>query len=503
VPRLRLLAITALVLTFTGCDGGDGKGGPDTTAVALSFVPANAPLVVVASTDFEHGQGAVARDLSGRLPGSVALLESLATRLGLDQTRDVRPLLGHDIVLSIPDRAAAAGHHLLGDTVAGDPAGVRAAVAAHVGSGSWIAQGRYRGAALYRIVVKNVPKKSATVAVRGSVILISDNAPVVRRALDLGAQGGGLQPAALRERLGDLPVDALVRVVGDARPLLSAHAARGHMAAVRALPWITALRRFAGTVRLDSQGIHARFRLDTAGRKLADADVPLATGPASPAPAGSAPLVAGLRNAAHTLAFAEQVGRALKPDAFQGLDAAKPLLRLLTGVDLDDDVIGQFTGTTTLLSDLRHFSLRADARDAGKLASALHDLESLVPRLLSAVGLPDASVDGQGKDVWVVRRAGKALARYGVVRGAFVVTTDPAANLATIAAARPAPGGSRRAQGALTARLTGPALQGALIRLLGLPPIARLALTRLGDGTASVRAERDHVEAAADLRISG
>jgi hypothetical protein len=497
VPRRRPLIVALLVLVLTGCGGAGKPSGPSPDAEALAYVPTSAPLAVVVSTDTSKGQGAALRSLAERVPGADIGLSELAGRLGLDFDRDVRPALGHDVVLSFTDRAAAQRHQLLLSAVAGSRSLLEHAVAAHVADRSWRAAGSYRGARLYRSL-QAVANHRAVAAVRGSVLLLSDNGAVLRRALDLRAQRAGLTPATLRERIGNLPPDALVRVVGDARTLLSGRRAER----ARQIPWVRALRQFAATVQVTGGGLRARFRLSTDPTGLTAADVPLATGLQSPNPAGEAPLVAGIRDASHLLAFAERAGPVLAPDKLGGLGAGKVFLRLL-GVDLDQDVVGQFPATTTVLSDLRHFTVRADVRDPAGLQHALDRVKPLTARLLAGAGLSGVDIDEQAGGVYRVRRAGRTIARYAVVGRVFLVTTDPAANLARIAAARPAGATTTERRGALTIRLQGSALQDLVVRLLRLPPIAKLALAQLGGATAAVRAELDRVEGAIDVLISG
>jgi hypothetical protein len=227
----------------------------------------------------------------------------------------------------------------------------------------------------------------------------------------------------------------------------------------------------------------------------------LATGLASPAPSGDAPLVVGIRDASHILAFAQGVGAILAPDKLSALDAGKTLLRLIGGVDLDEDLFRQFPGTTTVLSDLRTFSVRADARDPGALSKALDRIKPLTGRLLDGIGLSGAGVD-EHNGIYSVRRGGRTIARYAAVGKALVVTTDPRVKLAAIAAARPSNTTPER-RGALTLRLKGQAIQDVLVRLLKLPPIAKLALAPLQGATGAVRAERNRIEGTIDVTISG
>ena len=113
------------------------------------------------------------------------------------------------------------------------------------------------------------------------------------------------------------------------------------------------------------------------------------------------------------------------------------------------------------------------------MARALNGLKPLMGRLLAAAGLGGA--------------------RYGVTGNTFVVTTTPGPSLAQLAAGRPQRIGSLT--GALTGVIRASVLRQTLIERLGLPPIASIALSALGDATFSVRTATTGVEATADVSI--
>ena len=212
------------------------------------------------------------------------------------------------------------------------------------------------------------------------------------------------------------------------------------------------------------------FRVTAEPGGLTPADLPIATGAQPPSARGSAPLVVGLRDPAHTLAFARS-GRAARRSSACSTScpaSCKP--------DLSD--LGPNGTITSPSLDLAHLTARSEPPDPGDWATKLGRIDTLA-------GLAGEAVLGDLRD----RRAatartrstqgGKLVARAGVYGRALVLSNDPAANLraAAVAPAAPLPPG---AAGALTARLRSSLLA---------TQIPELVRARVGDLTAWARAE--------------
>src|SRR4051812_39012354 len=107
---LTLIAL-AVALLAAGC--GSNKTSGNATDDALSFVPKQAPIVVSINTDPNGGQWKNVDKLLSKFPGSGAikaqLKQSISSSSGgkLDYDRDVKPILGNDLVVSAPSTAAA------------------------------------------------------------------------------------------------------------------------------------------------------------------------------------------------------------------------------------------------------------------------------------------------------------------------------------------------------------------------------------------------------------
>jgi hypothetical protein len=276
------------------------------------------------------------------------------------------------------------------------------------------------------------------VAVKGPLIVVGEPAALTA-ALQTEQRHAGMSRSLFDERLRGLPADSLLRFEANAALIPPVHGS--------SIAWLKALGRVAITVRADDSGFHARLR--AASAPVDPADVPIAPGATPPAPLGRTNgLTVGIRDLGHIV-------RALR------LNVPKP-------------VIDQLGGTATVWSpDLKTFTVTIPVADP-----------QLVVRALRGVNLARAHLPG---------------ARIGAAGRTVVVTTDPAAPLARLAAGSPQRIGNL--SGALTGVIRGQSLGQALIDRFGLPPIAAIALGALGDTTFAVRTTTTGVEASADLSI--
>jgi Protein of unknown function (DUF3352) len=500
VPRRLLIALTllcaALVVALTGCGGG-GKGAGAARAELLSYFPPQPGVLALVATDPEHGQLARARRLAERFPGSdivLARLRDQLERMGADYERDVRPLLRHDVALGLARPGPVDGDGLLVAVVAPSAGRAEDFIDRQVEARRLRAAGSHRDARLY------AADGDTAVAHRDATLLIAASPATLRAALDRHDGDAHLTPERVDAALSGLPRDALLRVIGDARPLLAGR----RSAAARRVPWLAALGRFAATVRATSDGVHVEFRADTSAGELADADVPLAGGPRPPRLRGNGPLLVGIRDLAHLVLFLQRAARAADPAGFARFQASKDVIRRRIGVDVDRDVIGQLTGSASLLSDLQGAVMVADLRDPPAMADALRRLQPLIPGFLADAGLRGTSVEALGDTSWALRRGGRTILTYGLAAGRLVartgaVQTDDAGPLQALARA-PAtsiPG----THGAVVGRITGRALQRLLGDRLGLGSAAGFVLGGLGDATGWVQATRAGMRGRLDLAV--
>jgi hypothetical protein len=318
---------------------------------------------------------------------------------------------------------------------------------------AWVAKDEQQ---LHRVAAHITRYRAVT---RGSLLLAGTPA-AVQQAL---TQRGGMTRQLFNSRLRGLPSDALLRAEGSG--------------SVPRLP--LPITSFALTVRADDNGLHARLR-GAVTATSAD-DLPLAPGATPPAPLGRTNgATVGIRDLRHAIRYALRRLQTTDRSAFRRYELARRGLKLIRRGDIDHDVIDQLSGDATIWSpDLKTFTITAPVADPGRMARALSGLGPLIRQILGQAGLPGA--------------------RYGVTGNTFIATTDPTTAFARLAAGRPQR--IDKLTGALTGIVRGQALGQALIDRLGLPAIASLSLSTLGDTTFAVRTATTGVEASADLTI--
>ena len=148
------------------------------------------------------------------------------------------------------------------------------------------------------------PTNGAAAAAHDGVVLVAPS-PADLTAAEAAARAPSAKyaRATFDKRFAGLPAAAGARVAFDPKALL---AQRSPQAANTA--WGRSLRDGAAVLTVTGPEVRVPFRITADPVGLSAADLPLATGPQPPQARGSAPLVAGLRDPAQTLAFARQAG---------------------------------------------------------------------------------------------------------------------------------------------------------------------------------------------------
>jgi hypothetical protein len=407
-----LAAAVALVFLLRG--GDDDEGGRTTRSEPLAYLPA--------------GSADVVFDLDTRQPLVGLAVEQLAPRV-------THGALSADQV-----------HALVGG---------RAAVAMD-GAKAWLAFATDAPAPR--------PGKGAAAAARDGVVVVASSPADLKQALD-GARASAARyaRATFDKRFAGLPADAGARVAFDPRVVLGQRSPQ--LAATR---WGRSLRDGAAVLTVRGSDLRVPFRIAGDPVGLKPADLPIATGAQPPRARGRAPLVVGLRDPAHTLAFARAAGLFSELALFDQLPG---FLR----PDLGD--LGPNGTVTSMRLDLAHLTARTEPPDPGDWGSKLARIDTLAGLAGKAV-LGDLSIDHRD-GAYALTQGGELIARAGVYGRALVLSNDPAANLRAAAAAptTPLPPG---AAGALTARLRSSVLA---------TQIPELIRARVGDLTAWARAE--------------
>ena len=308
------------------------------------------------------------------------------------------------------------------------------------------------------------PTQGAAAAARDGVVVVAPS-PADLKAAEASASAPSAKyaRATFDRRFAGLPAAAGARVAFDPKVLL---AQRSPEAADTA--WGRSLRDGAAVLTVAGAQLRVPFRITADPVGLNVTDLPLATGPQPPQARGSAPVVAGLRDPAQTLAFARQAG------LLQQLDLLDELPGFLKPDLTNLGPNGTVTSTTL---DLQHLTARFEPPDPGDWATKLGRIDTLAG-LAGSLVPGDLKIDHRD-GVYTLTSNGELVARAGVYGRALVLSNDPTADLRAAAAApaAPTPPG---AAGALTARLRSSVLA---------TQIPELIRTRIGDLTAWARAE--------------
>jgi hypothetical protein len=261
--------------------------------------------------------------------------------------------------------------------------------------------------------------------------------------------------------------DALVRFGVNIQALVNASP---NAANARKAKWVAALRNYGETISAQQDGLSSDFKLTTDG-SLSPTDLPLATGPQSPAVVRRAGEVGfGIRNIAQTWHFGESVARFTDPAGYARYLKQKTRASKVLGVDLDRDVISQFTGDATLSVSLDgKVAFRSAVRDAQALQATL---AKAAPRLAKLNPKQTLGISAQknGKGFFAIAQPNGKKVVFGVIGGNFVAASD-AARAAQIAGESPS---------------QIPGAKGAGVAVFDARAVANQALQRRGQGAAAL-----------------
>src|SRR3954451_17423190 len=263
-------ALAAIALTTAGCGSKSSGSSLDS---ALSYVPKNAAVVIAIDTNPDGGQWQQVDHLIGKFPfgGQVKqqFKSAFNSRANVDYDKDIKPLLGNDMVLAItgPSAANAQTPYVFAWKLKDESAARRLIQATTEKSGT-----------IDGLDVYGRPPTNFAV-IKDGTLLLADTMPALQAAIKRAGGGDHMTESDFNSALGDLHSDSLVRATGDFQALLSASP---KAAAARKIKWLSALRTFAVTLRADSDGIEYAFKFDTESGGLTSNDLPLASGSESP-----------------------------------------------------------------------------------------------------------------------------------------------------------------------------------------------------------------------------
>ena len=409
-----LLALAAVAAIVAGCGKSTAaKGGLDD---ALGYLPKDSLVVVAIKTNLDDAQYKHLNAMLDRFPFSGQIKDKFKQGISrgsggrFDFNKDVKPALGNDVVLGIPNGAAAQSEGrnfvIAWRTSSGDAKKLLSAGERKVGSA--------KGATVYQDATHGTFD-----AVKGSLVVSAPTKAALDGALAQRSAGNRLTKADFERNLAGLDKNALVRVEGDLQRIL---ASSPKSAQARKVPWVGALRTFAATGAAVSDGIQFDFKATTQGA-LTAAKLPLAAGPASP-PVVKRPGEIGtaLRNPAQIAKFFEQAG--LISDAKSA--GKKARLQKQLGVNIDRDLIAQLGGDSASSFGLDGgFAVRSDLRDPRAFSKTLATVVKNLPKVKRPSGHPAPKIALSTGGLYVMTKPDGRKQYAGVVGDKFVLASDP------------------------------------------------------------------------------
>jgi hypothetical protein len=484
--RLTALLLVALAVLIAGCGGGgdDGGGSKGSLDDSLGYLPKTAPLVVTFDTDIDGRQYRNLDKLVGRFPfgGQVKnQIKQAINSQGTDFDKDVKPLLGGDLVIG-----ASEARTLTDDSAPDQFVFVYTAPGGDledaIGKDSGFKEsGDLEGGTLYQ----NANDRSVVV-VKGDTMVGAQDRAALQAAFDRHDGDDKLTESDFNGVFQDLPSDPILRVYGDAGALL---ASDPQTATARKVPWVGGLRKFGVTVNVEGDGLALDARVATEG--VSPRDLPISGGNQSPALARFGDYSVGQRDLSQSVRFIESVAGATDPKGFGDYTARKKKAAKDLGIDIDSDLIDQFTGDTTVAGGLDgSWSLRSAVSDPAAMKKTIARMEksggTAKLKLRPAGDL--VAADNEGTRFF-----------FGMVDDTFVAgkTPDAAKQIASVQA-KPVSG----AQGSMVVVADGEAIAKAILQRSGQGGgAAGLFTGPIGDITGYVTAGPEGMRARAKLKV--
>lgn len=365
VRRLRVGVIIGVlgIVLLSGCGSRTPAAPSKPLASALAYFPAQSPVIATVQTAPHSATGRSMQALQRRFPfltlARVAAMAQLR-KLGLDYTRDLKPLFGNPIVIG---SSAGGVSHLRASLLAAWVTRSAAAVthllhlipALH-------RDGARDGATLYSL-------PSLEVAVRGPVVVLGLSRDTVLQALDRHARGAGMTPQQATAALPHTAAPPALEVFGDLQTILTSPGA----AKAKTIPWVAAARTYGVSFGATANALDFDFRIATDPSALSPAQLPIAAGTRSPGVVGGLPVQAALRDPAQVANFVLAAIRAAAPGQYARTLRELAATRRRTGVDVLS-LAGQLTGDLVVDSDSRTTLIRAGLGDPPVVSAALAKL---------------------------------------------------------------------------------------------------------------------------------
>lgn len=421
-----------LACVLAACGSSTGSSTPsDPLATELSYIPAGSPVVATVVTDPNSAPVKNVTALLTKFQVTSLITTALKQQLqkqGLTYDADIKPLLGNPVVLGTIETAGA-GSKLkgVGVWVTKDAGKLNALVTRASNGNKKI--GSHDGATLYR------SKDGQTVyAVDGPTLIAADTQALVTAALDRHANSKGMTLSQYKQEASGLPSHPLVQVFGNVAPLL----AMPQAATARRIPWVAAIKGYAVSFSPTANGISLDWKVDTSGRQLTAAQLPLAAGSAAPALVSGEPGGFGIRDPAQIATFAISALQAADPNAAAQFQAALGAVRNGFGIDVTG-ALSQLTGDLITAGEGQVSLIRAGVGDPAVISQTLANLSKHIGSLAAGTTMRPL-----GGGFYLVSRPSLTFA-IGLVGNQLVAGNSPVAKLRAFAAKPTTPSGGHGA----------------------------------------------------------
>ena len=478
-----VLALLAVVLV-AACGSSRTTGAPSPTLQTLSYFPATAPFVVTFQTDPKSLGIKNTRALEHQFPQAALLETALFARLGqlgIDYNKQIRPLFGNPIAFGVLSaRSVGSGTPFLGAWVTKSPSAL-AALVTKLGP-ALKSSGSHDGAKLYAA-------GGGTLAIDGPAVLIARSATDIDAALDRHAHGQGISSSQYAGFTAGLTGGSVIQMFGDLTQALSTPQA----AQARRIPWVAAIKGYGAAINLARGAMTIQFHLDTTGRSLSSAQLPIATGASPPGVAANAPVQMGLRDLTQSIEFAESAAQAADPAQYATFAKRVSSLKSRAGFDLNT-FVAMLSGTLEVSSDTKTTIARVGVSDPSAV-------DAMIQKLIRTPSLAFAKatqIRPLGGGLYDIHKSSGSDLTMGVVADQLLLGKATPAQIRAFARAPSSsvPG----AVGAVAFRI-------GLLDLLHLTlkrapsPLAQQLLQRLGDLTGSVSATSSGLDGTAKLAL--
>jgi hypothetical protein len=484
-----IVAALTAALIAAGC-GSTSSGGA--TGDALSFMPKDAPVVATVDTDPNGDQWKQVNKLLAKFPfaGQVKAQakQGFNQSSKLDFDKDVKPLLGNDLVFIVPTVQALRANNT--------PV-VFALKAKDQGKASDFIKNdankvsSFEGTDIYKEL------GNTYLALKDGVLVFAQSAPDLQAALKRHGGSDHMTQADLDTRLAGLSGDALLKAGVNVEQVI-AQSPDPSARQARKIPWVGALRTVGVSFAAKPDGFDEQFKATTEG-SLSPEQLPLASG------SQSAPVVRrandigfGLRNLAQTIKFGEAAMQATDPKGYATYRQRKQRLGKVLGINLDRDVISQFQGDASLSVGLDGgFAVRSSLRDPAAFRATL---KKAAPKLTKAAKGEHVGVAVPSKPNGFSALATASGKKYvfAVIGDKFVLATDAArAGQFAAQSAAPVPG----AKGSLVMAMDTRSIANQIAQKQGQSAAAGLLTAALGDFIGSVESEASGLTGSFKLNI--